>query len=162
MSSVDLERPFRDIQRSKDLKDLVHRVFLVFSRFEFALKRSGFASQSRNRLDVKRKELAKKHSNSPLPSPLPEDLSHLIENPPRRQKFEDGCLGWQEREVAPKNLTLEWLLDAAYIVRNNLFHGGKWTSLQEPATDEKLLRAALAVIKLALELDKDLCRYYME
>ncbi|NJL20160.1 MAG: hypothetical protein HC895_03945 [Leptolyngbyaceae cyanobacterium SM1_3_5] len=123
MTSVDLEKPFRDVQ---DSKDLVCKVFLVFSRFEFALKRSGYAKQQ-DYLKVDRACFVRKHSNSLLPSPLPQDLLYLRNNPPKKQKLENNCLEWQDHEPAPNDLTLKWLLDAAYTVRNNLFHGGKWT-----------------------------------
>ncbi|MBD2067228.1 hypothetical protein H6F93_06760 [Leptolyngbya sp. FACHB-671] len=162
MGLVDLEAPFSAIQESQNL---TYKVFRVFSRFEFALKRSGFVTQQRKQLRIEWRCFAQKHVASPLPKPLSSELMYFIEaeNRPKKQKLENGCLCWEIINSPPEPITLEWLLEAAYTVRNNLFHGGKWTSaIEEPARDEKLLRASLAVIKIAIEMDQDVQFHYTD
>ena len=48
----------------------------------------------------------------------------------------------------------------AYRVRNNLFHGGKWVPVDEPARNEKLLRATLNILRWALRFHPAAETYY--
>lgn len=153
---LDLEAPFSGISLHSKL---VCEVFRVFARFESALKRAGFAEMRGEQLAVLRRRFART-LNMPLPDPLPEEIAYLVKKPPMLQVLNNGRLAWKQMDRAPVPLTMQWLLDAAYVVRNNLFHGGK--TMSEPARDKMLLRAAEEVVRLALQSSPEVSQLYNE
>jgi len=157
MPKLDLEVPFGT---GGFRSESVCRVLRFFSRFEWALKRAGFAKMRGRQISIRRRSFAREHSGAKLPHPLTGGLAYLILHPPKQQVLEDDALVWQDMPEAPEPPTLEWLLDAAYVVRNNLFHGGK--TISRPARDNQLLQAAEDVLRLALECDENVRRYYEE
>lgn len=55
-----------------------------------------------------------------------------------------------------------WLLTIVKIVRNNLFHGGKYpyTPLPEPARDTQLLESSRIVLETCAQWDDKVRRYF--
>lgn len=143
---------------SLERERLTYEFMREFSRFEFSLKRSGYARQDRTQLIVEWRRFAEVHPVTYNTKPA--SVEYLVRNPPRRQVISGGTLGWEPMELPPNPLTLSWLLTAAYIVRNNLFHGGKWTDVSECLRDEALISAARAVIPLALDTSETARNYY--
>ena len=140
--------------------ELAYKFIKEFSRFEFALKRAGYCKQQGNKLIVEWWRFAE--YNSKKYNPIPGEISYLVDNPPLRQMKINGALDWQPIENRPSTITLKWLLTAVYTVRNNLFHGGKWTTKSEVSRDESLILAARFAIALALNADADVLNYYKD
>lgn len=76
--------------------------------------------------------------------------------PPRRQVRFNGALDWSAPEARVGNEpVLIWLLRAIRVVRNNLFHGGKFPQFifNDPSRNGALLRHAIVILAAALTLD---------
>jgi hypothetical protein len=126
----------------------------AFARFEAALKEAGYCAQTSRGLIVEYKRFAQEHEERFSKIGASTSIQYLIANPPKRQSKEEGQLRWHAIQPPPNPATFAWLLDAAYQVRNNLFHGGKWApEIRDPSRDEALLRAALDVLRYAAELN---------
>jgi len=145
-------------------RKLVCEFLLIFSRFEFAMKKAGYAFEPcPGAVGVDRKTFAedvKKSLTEKLRTPQArERLNPLLTRPPMKQLLEGRTLKWKEVSAFEgKTIDAKFLLDSAYRVRNNLFHGGKWPP--EPARDEELLRAALALIEICLEVHDGVAKGY--
>lgn len=140
---------------------------LVFSRFEFALKQLGYVKQNGTRLIVEWKRFARETLDDSINSLAPseseafdlEAINLFTTRPPARQILKNDKLDWKREEPPAKDkVTLEWLLEMLYRVRNNLFHGSKQPF--EPPRDRKLLEASLELIDLCLQLRDDLYEAY--
>jgi hypothetical protein len=133
--------------------DLLLAFTLEFSRFEYSLKRAGFLIQNsedakpdwdsfaveiRGRVDF---------SDTRLTS-----VVHVLEaRPPRKQiRTPTGELGWRDAPRGDGEAREAYLLRLVRIVRNNLFHGGKFPSptgpLLEPARDRELVEGSLRLL----------------
>lgn len=128
-------------------KDLVCEFFAVFSRFEFALKESGYV-KGEGRASPDWKRFAREFTLEVAPdSPLAISMGYLLAYPPQVQspnlKWKDEALqGATDRAKA---------LESVQRVRNNLFHGGKHPPMSAPGRDTDLVTASLAVLYAVLE-----------
>lgn len=131
--------------------NILFHFFVVFSKFECALKRSGYLAASPNasvNWDRFTADLGEdifqelKSSGS---------ITQLLTNPPKKQTVVDGRLSWSPVD-APMNTST--LFAAIRRVRNNLFHGGKYPlrPVDEPSRDTQLLAESLRAISRALEV----------
>lgn len=158
-------------------KDLLLEFFLSFSRFEYALKASGFFQRA----------TTIRHSGFVPPDAKPDwdrfavslrgyfdkarhrELSnacdYILENPPWKQVVVNGSLLW-ESPVRPNGQSdVEFLLRMVRCVRNNLFHGGKFSDIElQENTDrtENLLRSALIILNECLHLYPQVKREFDE
>ncbi|MEW6325604.1 MAG: hypothetical protein AB1515_09495, partial [Nitrospirota bacterium] len=119
-------------------RELLLEFFLTFARFEFALKQAGFLKQSsRERPDAKpdwdsfAQELRGVFQSSGNPQLL-QACDHLLLNPPWREVVINGATGWDSSAEDDQLSEVEQLLRYVRRVRNNLFHGGKFTSSPMP------------------------------
>jgi len=145
--------------------------FFVFSRFEFALKEAGYVTTSGRNSDnaapdwdafVKQYKKIYQRSDD-----ADEAVSYLLSNPPQKQKVfrdESGKFRtvWEPFKADTKAPLLKILVDIVKVVRNNLFHGGKYGDKGWDDKDrvELLLRNSAIVIKEWLNLEQDLDVYY--
>lgn len=150
---------------------LVTDFFLVFSRFEYALKRAEFVFESKARHDNpddsgranpdwRRFSESIESFYDPHDSPqLAEAIDYLLSRPPQCQVVKQGgSLGWRPLEKRKNQTEVDWLLDTVKMVRNNLFHGGK--HMEEPARDNKLLKSSLIVLEACLRWNPDVKKVY--
>ena len=149
----------------EDHRELVHRFFLVFSRFEYALKRAGFSNGSLDSVHPAWEKFAAKYRSTFDPSVTPRlriACDYFTAQPPRKQILDGHFLSWSEPQFRTNEPLFTWLLLMVRSVRNNLFHGGKFpiAPIQEPARDPDLLRHALTIIEACLPLDDDLCYHF--
>jgi hypothetical protein len=135
-------------------KPLVLEFFVVFSRFEFALKEVGY-----NTVDHYKNLLPdwKKFSSDAAPwfITIPEEyeqaIAYLLGNPPCRQIKRTGApIEWLVQTYSAQTTNAVRILDAVKTVRNNLFHGGKHTPHSPPGRDEELIKASLTVLRYCL------------
>lgn len=146
-----------DFRKSELLPDGAERFFKIFSRFEFALKESGFLPEKDGRALANWNAFA-----GALTMDFFDDVVRsgradtLLHNPPKRQISRNRSLSFEPTE-APKNT--QQLLEAICMVRNNLFHGGKSgdpdADYSDPHRNEKLIAESQWVLELALERHND-------
>jgi hypothetical protein len=140
-----------------DDQDLVFSFFAVFSRFEYALKRSGFLKRQDGRAEPNWDEFANtlRGKLSEVPdAQFIEARRFLLAEPPKTQVVAQGHLGWQDTLCGSGESEERYLLRLVSTVRNNLFHGGKYpypfASVDEPSRDTRLLQAAIAILQACL------------
>ena len=126
--------------------------FVVFSRFEYALKCSGHLTNGKGNeakadWDKFADRLGKPFLNHIRRS---NHADKLLEKPPKKQVMRDGKVEW--KEVTPIKTAAD-LFCAIRRVRNNLFHGGKYSTgpVEEIARNKELLSSARWVLIQALE-----------
>lgn len=129
------------------------KLFACFSRFEFALKESGYVKKGKyggaepdwdkfSRLDCLPVLMKRLRDSRAAPE--------LFAHPPQKQMFDGGYLKWAEAVAITDPKTF---IDAIKRVRNNLFHGGKAGDVANPR-DDVLCNDAVACLVAMLELDQ--------
>jgi hypothetical protein len=142
----------------KEHRTLIFEFFVVFSRFEYALKRSGFITGNDRQVSANWDEFASKYNSTFDPErsdAVRQACAYFKECPPCKQILTDGSLEWSEPRSLSNEPLLTWLLTVVRIVRNNLFHGGKFpiAPIEEPTRNPLLLSHALTIINACLSLD---------
>ncbi|MDD4859860.1 MAG: hypothetical protein PHR56_06620 [Dehalococcoidales bacterium] len=168
----------KDISNNADWLQL----FLMFSRFEYALKRSGYIKTSDDTraegltcdgiscyrgyvtADWRKFGTAIKASFAENRNPILLDAINLLfEYPPYKQVLNTHKeLDWREPEY--KKRDLQSLIQIVKTVRNNLFHGGKYPTMpvQDPSRDVELVRNCIVVLKYFIYSSRNVQRHYFE
>lgn len=151
-------------------KSLVTDFFITFSRFEYALKRKGytncgkdmesvfanwdrFASEIKGKLDIS------------IDMTLSNALDYIKTNPPEKQILKDGVLEWKETRKFDRKEPLElYIVKNIRVVRNNLFHGGKFPlkPVSDSARNKDLLSGCLVILQRLLEINQDIKEAFNE
>lgn len=135
-----------------ELERLAVRLFKEFARFEYALKAANFHNGDgdaepnwRNfALSV---EDALTHPQSDA---LREAIKYMLTHPPKKQVIRAGALDW-DTVVPNANSRADLVLLYVRRVRNNLFHGGKFSGRWfDPERSEELLRHSLVILEACL------------
>ncbi|WP_133817688.1 hypothetical protein [Tahibacter aquaticus] len=131
--------------------ELIVEFFLVFSRFEFALKDIGYCRQNRHGIAGPNWEGFRDESTQWFREPAAGSaeshaIDELLAEPPRVQT---GPKAWEPRPLRAGSRIAQ-ALEGAQRVRNNLFHGGKHTPHSPKGRDEILVRSALTVLDCCL------------
>ncbi len=140
---------------------LVFEFFKVFARFEYALKRTDdFLTFDRydnakpdwdtfaKELDSKFKEIGSKYFLTAV--------KYFKSKPPKKQVKDDARLRF--KVVSPRKTTdTENILELVRRVRNNLFHGGKFSSgpVEGSERDETLIKHSLVILRECKSIDED-------
>jgi len=154
-------------------KDLLLNFFLTFSRFEYALKSSGFfkrhhpAPPRRPEAEPDWDRFAvslRRSFDLGATIELQEACDYLLDSPPNKQIIIDDGVAWETPVRLDNHTDIEFLIRMIRRVRNNLFHGGKYNiGVHEDAQrTEKLLRCALIVLQSCLDLSPTQNRAYKE
>lgn len=156
--------PFESLQMPSAL---ACKFFAVFSRFEYALKRQKYVRANRNDAQVAWKSFAKEHVlkfDADHDTKLQRAVDYLKKAPPKKQIHRDRVLDWAEPQQFSGGDLLPWVLDQVQIIRNNLFHGGKFPSfpVSDPSRDRELIESALIILEHALKLNSDIERSFWE
>lgn len=140
-------------------------LFLIFSRFEYALKEAGFLKNDKAKPDW---GSFSDKINDYLPSRKNEydefrnAIDYLNRCPPRIQivKERNGIKLLDWKCYKPQGNEARVLTEYIRRIRNNLFHGGK--NPFAPTRDSKLIKSATTILKHFLELDtaSDVKRHY--
>jgi len=138
-------------------KDLVLEFLCAFSRFEYGLKRAGFARGNASRVKADWDCFGKtlRTLSTEQCAPVLRSCAYILQEPPKKQVLRDGHLAWSA--AADTSVSdIERVLIYVRRVRNNLFHGGKFPvpdgPVEEVARNTKLLQDALAVLIAVLDL----------
>lgn len=147
--------PFDGLQMPREL---ACEFFAVFSRFEFALKESGFVYVTRyGRAAPDWNAFATTATLQVHPdSELDEAINFINREPPQVQV---SARGWRQMPLRGTS-PVATALDAAQRVRHNLFHGGKHTPHSAPGRDEALVRAALEILLACVAQNVNLAAAY--
>jgi len=147
---------------------LVLRFFGVFSRFEYSLKRSGLVrghDQVEPDWDTYANGLRGKFQSVDDPG-FNDAIKVLVDAPPRKQILSGSNLDWKATVVGADEQLESYVLRLIRIVRNNLFHGGKYPipvgPLEDVGRNSLLLEASLTVLKQCLRLSPDLRAVFEE
>ncbi len=139
--------------------ELVFRFFAVFSRFEFALKRSGEflradVPEAKPDWSAFAAKIEGRFESSEEPG-LQDAYRYLLAEPPNTQMRSDGRVTWQRTDRRASESDEAYVLRLVRTTRNNLFHGGKYPEgdggvVDEPGRNERLLKAGLDVLAASL------------
>jgi hypothetical protein len=155
---------------------LVLDFFVSFSRFEYALKRSGFvkgAGPSRPpgatpAWDTFGRAIDAHLSEYGEPT-YAQAKAFLLASPPQKQVFvPPNNLAWKPNEQDDSESETQYLLRLVRTVRNNLFHGGKFPADSGGLIDSgalrnaKLLNAALVILTACRSIHEKVRNYYEE
>jgi hypothetical protein len=149
---------FKSAADSTQLRELVRIFSAGFARFEHALKACGYLQPRDNgaaeaHWDAFAKASGDNGAWADRVVPMCRPALALLKNyPPRRQIVDNGQLRWEPQEAGPEPTDAIRVLVLVRRVRNNLFHGGK--SPIDPARDEPLLQACVAILEAALDCDE--------
>lgn len=143
------------------LDKLAIELFKTFSRFEYALKASGFNNGEGNAPNWRNFALSiETQLQNPQTKKLRESVNFILQEPPKKQIIENGLLKWT---ISTPNTDSNADLILLYIrrVRNNLFHGGKfnkhWFAHER---SEKLLCCSLTILRACLDASSEVKRAY--
>ncbi len=147
---------------------MIFRYFAVFSRFEYALKRSGFL-RTRNGAaqadwDCYANSLKGRFADAQNPY-FRQAITFLKQRPPRKQVVnESGSLGWADSIQDMSESDEKFLLRLARVIRNNLFHGGKFPTgpVDDDARNRDLIKAGIAVLTECLSLSPNIKEKFEE
>lgn len=146
-------------------KELLIEFFVVFSRFEYALKRARYCKSNNAAMpDWDRFACECKELKSADVLRLKEVGSYLIEFPPRQQIFIDNCLSFAPITFVDGTHLVEKLIRYVKTVRNNLFHGGKYPGeyVEEPGRNPELLKSSIATLLCFLNTHEKLHELFVD
>lgn len=151
-----------------ELPKLAIDFFVVFSRFECALKRSRtYAIGNDDRVDPDWDGFARDLGPDFLSDVVAQGVAPvLVSHPPKKQvKLANGALGWKDMGAVKNTADLFLAIRRA---RNNLAHGAKYHDsgaghadfVEGSERDDALLGQSLAVMTLALKARPDIHDFF--
>jgi hypothetical protein len=154
----------KTVKAIADDADLVFTYFGLFARFEYALKREGYVLADKNDVahahwDNYANNLKGRFAGIKDPAFL-RAVALFDEHPPQKQILlkPGDSLDWMASKRGDGESTEQFVLRMVRVVRNNLFHGGKFPSgpVWDEARNGALLRTGIVVLNVCLNLDKGL------
>jgi hypothetical protein len=154
-----------------EVKNTTFNFFVIFSRFEFALKEAGFINNNGEGGSVEAswdKFIKKYKKQYVVKHEFLNSFDYLTKNTtaPNKQVIqviaEDELKAiWRNQSIDPHAPELKKVIDSIKIVRNNLFHGGKYghKSWNDKERTQKLIEHSIIAIFSFIELDETI-RYY--
>lgn len=147
-----MSTPFLDevYERVNFERELVFKFFTVFSFFEYALKRAGFAKTRGTNNDVipNWSKFANSIEEVFVPDATPvlaKAVNYMLDEPVKRQVLRNSSLSFASRRRPANKGDTEWLSLLIRGVRNNLFHGGKFR--YHPERDNELIQSSLIILE---------------
>lgn len=162
--TTDLEQmgPFTN---EPELDNLSFQFFRMFARAEYALKAAGFLTNLNGRAEANWTAFAATIDPSfpaaeASDTALAKAVAYLLNHPPKKQMAKNGHLVWRDSKPQSESRT-DLILLYVRRVRNNLFHGGKFShEWIDPGRSSQLIQAALAVIAASIERSPEVIRAY--
>jgi hypothetical protein len=151
---IPVPKAIRDITDHEDRR-LARYFFVFFSRMEYALKQTGYLTED---AAPNWEGFASKHKRQfererwPAIEP---SIKYFTATPPKKQEAVGSRLQWSEPLWRRGHSLLPWLVVVIRQVRNNLFHGGKFSvPMPDPSRDRELLRHSLIILNAVLKLNE--------
>jgi hypothetical protein len=142
----------------EDQRELCMSFFEKFSRFEFAMKKAGYAKGDNNGADAdwhklfENNEMQKLFNDSNMieDNDLKNAVKFLLDDPPGKRVIrQDGSLDFRKTQQTEKNA--QKLSVYVRRVRNNLFHGDKFIGdCNDWDRDSTLLKSVLTILDACL------------
>jgi len=154
----------RELMDRVHRRDLVYEFFFVFSRFEHALSVTNYLTEGKGGVSPDWNKFAREMNDVFLATLSPEvkkAVRYYEVAPPRKQVVDFDSLTW--KDVVPQtDYQLEKLLLLVRRVRNNLFHGEKFSVLLEGDSkrDMYLLGYGLTILYACLQSSIDIRRKF--
>jgi hypothetical protein len=150
-------------------RTLVADFFITFSRFEYALKRSGYLRQDKANVNPDwdafgTRDENKRSFDSDASADLRQAVEYLLKHPPQKQiRTGKDSFEYRTRPLRGQSGLHEAVL-AIRRVRNNLFHGGKFHDghVEDLARNTDLLRHSLMLLEHILKLDDRVQGFFWE
>lgn len=139
-------------------KDLVMKFFVFFSRFEYALKKSGYVRENRGKVEVDWDKYTNEIGSISESKTVIDAKRYFLDNPPKKQVLFNEQLDWKDNQKSNSESDVKYLLRLIKTVRNNLFHGGKMPF--DAVRDKKLLENALILLEVFLKTSPDITKKY--
>jgi hypothetical protein len=133
----------------------ISEFYLTFSRYEFALKATGFAKQTDRGAQVDWDKLATSLGDlDNLLGSRRSEFEELLDRPPKRLNLLEGNqLKWLDDPPKASWTPTRIFLYRVQAVRNNLMHGSKFIEQEslDPVRETKLLASAVNAISIILD-----------
>lgn len=141
------------------LDHLAIELFRTFARFEYALKAAGFYQRPSAGDDAAQPDwkafaaTVRDALNKPTNAELAEAIEYIVDYPPQKQIIRGQTLDWRPAlPTTPPGDRADLVLVLVRRVRNNLFHGGKFSAQWfDPTRSEQLLRHSLTILRGCLD-----------
>lgn len=152
-------------------KKLSCEFLYVFSRFEYALKRTTFlkkgaGSRAEADWDKFSATLDKEIKLSDIESDeFRKATEYFFNHPPKKQIVsEEGGLEWKDEIIPENQRNFGKLLMLVRRVRNNLFHGGKFRGeyIYGSERDEELIKSSLVILMERLRFNAEVEREFRQ
>ena len=148
-----IDEYYEEISGLDTYNQIAYKFFNCYSRFEYALKVSGFV------YTMGRNQVAMADLNSFVNSiegeldlnseTINEAVNYLLSQPPNILLSVHGELIWGSK-IRPAN-DLEFVIDCIRTVRNNLFHGNKMSDVNNLKRNIKLINTCLIILNELLK-----------
>lgn len=167
MQNIDVRVRYQELQNryfiELDPEDarLIFEFFMVFSRFEFALKRSGYFRGDSSRAVPDWDKFCIAFQDRYYTTITPEfqqACEYYTTYPPKKQVVQDNQVVWKENVQGNNESEFAWIIRSIRAVRNNLFHGGKFP--YDQVRDNTLLFQGLVILHEIMSYDKNLERKF--
>jgi hypothetical protein len=147
--------------------ELITEFFISFSRFECALKESGFTNGGANSVTPNWDRFVSNiKSKYYLPKSLQinDAIDYIIGQPPKIQILINGRLTWRNRVFSSGDDEIIKLKLSICDIRNNLFHGGKFQGIYEEDVSRNymLLRSSITILNYWLTLNTRVNQLFSE
>ncbi len=148
-------------------RENVLEFLILFSRFEYALKRTRNVKTANGDADANFEKFVAKNEvkfNPKRTNALEEAVNYLLEFPAKKQIMEDYQLKFVENPATKNGPIALRVFHCIRITRNNLFHGGKFPHRTEPeiSRNEKLINYCIIALKEFLNFDNDVSNFFWE
>lgn len=146
--------------------ELASRFFILFSRFEYSLKRSGYCKADKDIAEADWSLFANLIADKLFLNDTVEfkqAAEYMKLRPPSRQMRD---MTWKVKECKVNSPVGEsrWLIDSVRTIRNNLLHGGKYPLIviDEPARNQLLLQHSMEVLYAFLACDQNVKEIFLD
>jgi hypothetical protein len=150
-------------------REHVLEFFFLFSRFEYALKRSSVFLKDQERAEAdwdKYGNSLKGRFRAVNDATFLKALNYLESNPPSVQIVVNSYLNWKPTSRGDGESRERYILLTVQTVRNNLFHGGKYPHptgpVPEVARNRQLIEVCIAVLNQCLALSPEVEGHFAE
>ena len=149
-------------------QNLINEFFVIFSRFESALKASGFANGNAEKVnpnwDTFTASIRDSFDNANRTESVSNAIEYISNHSPRIQNCENGQLGWRDRIFLQNDPLINKLSLSIRDIRNNLFHGGKFNGVfqEDVSRNYILLEHSIEILNHWLNLSIPVKEKFLE
>ena len=149
---------------SLDDRERVFGFLALFSRWEYALKattfwRNGQYAHAEADWDAFANNISGELPALAADARFNDAQQYLVQHPPRQQKCMQNPerIEWADNPRRPKETDASYLFRVIRDIRNNLFHGGKFSGYaEELARDRQLIDSATKILEACVSLRENI------